>query len=84
MCVVSRSSPSLAELSSSLQSDKLVALDDKALASGEIEPIKEGDELDFFSHKREGPHWTLGDKYPSGGIGALAHVVRSCSSDQLD
>lgn len=65
--------PPRTQLTHSEQSDKIVALDDKALATGKIDPIKKGDALDFYSQGREGPHRRLGDNYPAGGIGAFAY-----------
>lgn len=52
------------------QSDKLVELDEQGISTGKIEKINEGDELDFFSAGREGPHRTIGERFPKGGIGA--------------
>ncbi|GAA5881954.1 hypothetical protein JCM3774_002087 [Rhodotorula dairenensis] len=51
-----------------LDSDKLVALDEKALATGKIDHLEKGNGYDFYSHGREGPHRKIGDGYPEGGI----------------
>ncbi|GAA5996886.1 uncharacterized protein JCM10292_006064 [Rhodotorula paludigena] len=51
-----------------LGSDKLVELDEQGISTGKIEKINEGDELDFFSAGREGPHRTIGERFPKGGI----------------
>ncbi|BGP45283.1 hypothetical protein JCM10450v2_001101 [Rhodotorula kratochvilovae] len=51
-----------------LASDKLVALDDHALATGDLEDIPHGAPLDFSTQGREGPHRTIGEQYPEGGI----------------
>ncbi|GAA6000842.1 hypothetical protein JCM10207_004685 [Rhodosporidiobolus poonsookiae] len=51
-----------------LASDKLVALDDLGLATGKIDKIEEGGEMDFYTAGIEGPHVKIGERYPKEGI----------------
>ncbi|BGP13245.1 hypothetical protein JCM10213_004985 [Rhodosporidiobolus nylandii] len=51
-----------------LASEKLVALDNLGLSTGEVEQIEPNSELDFGSHGIDGPHRTIGEKYPEQGI----------------
>ncbi|GAA5918246.1 hypothetical protein JCM1841_005330 [Sporobolomyces salmonicolor] len=51
-----------------IDSDKLVALDEKGLSTGSIDPIPRGNGLDFHSSGLEGEHRKIGDGYPEGGI----------------
>ncbi|GAA5863427.1 hypothetical protein JCM1840_007523 [Sporobolomyces johnsonii] len=51
-----------------INSDKLVALDEKGLSTGSIDPIPRGDVLDFHSSGLEGEQRQIGDGHPEGGI----------------
>ncbi|GAA6047900.1 hypothetical protein JCM3770_006415 [Rhodotorula araucariae] len=66
-----------------LASDKLVALDQHALATGALEDIAAGAPLDFSSQGREGPHRTIGDRYPEGGIDRNFLLTASAAAPSL-
>ncbi|GAA5896983.1 hypothetical protein JCM6882_007322 [Rhodosporidiobolus microsporus] len=51
-----------------LASDHLVALDDLGLATGKVDKIEKGGEMDFFSTGLDAEHVTIGERYPKDGI----------------
>ncbi|GAA6030114.1 hypothetical protein JCM8097_009268 [Rhodosporidiobolus ruineniae] len=46
-----------------LASDKLVALDDLGLSTGEIDAVEKGSQYDFYSSGLDGEHRTIGEQY---------------------